>query len=521
MNFTLITRSSSFSVGFVRVKQAFNEKFDDVETVIAEHIQRRLESTESTNAMFRLIKRYKPLLPYRRVADVLSSTQRRVLDSVRNDLMLLARRCNDVEADRKFALLIKSRGYSPELGIIILNLQLDRRTQHMKKLIEDAFPEELRSADCQHLLSYMSEVLGRLKSNPITTKWKNHWIGDALRQSNKGLLTFVRQERRDVVGSGRGGSEDWVDVPPSQTEAGRPLNRDQRIDMRVNFDERFARLYEESMTLQSLGLGDAVEVHIKGHLAVAKNNTHIAIVLLSSLKTYAQATKRLQENDSWWKLVAHALRPVHILLDECHRTDWASTEQSVQIVTEKVNRLQKNCVTVSTLLDTLEQRQEELHRLTTALDTCGYTSDAFAGVLEALRSRLQELEIDGFKNVGDYASYLDNKVRSVLSQRLADALKAWIVAFHESWRKTGKSGTEITEWMASVRSFIQDEEEIGMGGGRRDVNMASAPPSRADRDAEGGRPSLRLSLPTANHKMVMQNDSVFVQPDLETVSHFW
>ncbi|KAG6036640.1 Dynein heavy chain cytoplasmic [Claviceps citrina] len=463
---------------WVRAENLYNERTTRVENSIIARLRDRLATAKTANEMFRVFSKFNALFVRPKIRGAIQEYQNQLMDHVKQAINGLHERFKQQYGHSEAHAMAQLRDLPPVSGAIIwarqIELQLDG---YMRKVEAVLGPDWTLHAE-GHKLQEESELF---KHKLDTGRIYEAWLADVSRRK--------------------------ISIAGQLFEITRVRSAGGILELAVNFDPQIITLFKETrnLTWQSYSVPHAVTTVSKD----AKRVYPYAVSLMESVRTLSQTLRQISAMGEEAVLLNGYRNDVYKLIGDGIPLRWESFINSHELfyADQRQNRailaggpeftlsknneskhgmfirgfaaavsvLQSKAVSLSHIHATVEQSLKEI-------STCAYDPSTFQSRLNTVQAAVDQLNLEQYVNLEFWVHDLNQKIQSILLDRLHGAINAWISAFED------ESSDE------SRRKKSGDDEE----------SKANGPTMK------------RLIL-----ELVMRNQVIYLDPPLEYARASW
>eukprot|EP00830_Metopus_es_P014592 TRINITY_DN3930_c0_g2_i1.p1 TRINITY_DN3930_c0_g2~~TRINITY_DN3930_c0_g2_i1.p1 ORF type:complete len:1285 (-),score=333.29 TRINITY_DN3930_c0_g2_i1:418-4179(-) len=371
-------------------KASYDNKIDKIENEITKELKDKLAAANNANEMFRVFTKFNALFVRPKIRAAIQEYQARLLDTVRKDIESLKEK---FLSDKSASIAISKLRDIPAIsGKIIWAKQIERK-----------------------LGVYMERVRDLLGVN-----WDQYTEGKHLKDLSEQFKKHLNMQERVETWQKEVSAPTVVDIQSSSLVFDIVQKKD-KLELIVNFDEKVTTLFKEVRNLTQLGY--KITYAVKKKAETAKAIYPKAVSLQEILKTFYQTNLLIDDRVS--KLVAKIKGEMQNILKDCLKHTWSITQEldkKIGILTEKVTNYEDAVINVKGKLDQMQQNLQEL-------TTCPYTPEEFKKNLAAIQQSIDEFAFQEYSNVSLLAQEVDGKIEQILTKRLSDIVPKWIGEF--------------------------------------------------------------------------------------------
>lgn len=474
-------------------EQAYNERVSRVENTLIARLRDLLGQAKSAREMLRVLSQFNSLFVRPKVRGAVQEYQQQLLQSVKTDIQALHDKFKAQYKPSKANHLSQLRDVPEIAGAIIWARQIEGQLEVYMKRVEDVLGKgwELY-AEGQRLHSESETFKRKLSTRPLF----EGWLQDI--------------QRREMSISGR----------LFNVTRNRATNT---YDLVVNFDAQVISLFKEVRNL--IWLGFQIPHGINNLAKDAKRVYPHAVSMMETVRTYNQTCGLVLANPGIARLVAQVQADVQALITQGLSLRWehfANSYESHRVAAylpgsggvdhrenKQVTFVRQFATAVSLFQERateLVEMQREIDAVVDELSGCPYDYTAFADRLSKIQGTIDRLNLEGYPNLDEWVSDLDQQIEKVLVNRLRLISAAWCSEF--------------------VRSSEGRHETSGNSqGSLSDITRSG---KRKNKEAFQRDKALRLALERDHveikplrHEIKLQNQIIYLDPPVQSARARW
>lgn len=420
-NVDVLDVSPEGTQNWVQEEIVYNERTSRVENSIIARLRDRLATAKNANEMFRVFSKFNALLVRPKIRGAIGEYQTQLIENVKTDISSLHDRFKQQYGHSEAHAMAQLRDLPPVSGAIIWARQIERQLDGYMRKVEDVLGEDWHlHSEGQKLQAESSLFRKKLDTRPVFESW----LHDV--------------HRRHITISGR-----LFNVVRNRA-AGNTL------ELTVNFDAQIIALFKEVRNL--IWLNFQVPHAVSNISKEAKRVYPYAISLMESVRTLLQTNRSISSmtevatllngyvNDAQsmiakgiplrWESFVHSYE-LHVKQSALANGSIDSAipgrgeSKHVQFIREfagSVSILQSKTAVLSSINESI---QKAIHDL----KMCPYDATVFKRRLDTIQIAVDKLNLENYVNLEHWVSNLNQKIESILSDRLHRAIREWINAF--------------------------------------------------------------------------------------------
>ena len=430
---------------WIQEEIAYNERTSRVENSIIARLRDRLATAKNANEMFRVFSKFNALLVRPKIRGAIGEYQTQLIENVKQDISSLHERFKHQYGHSEAHAMSQLRDLPPVSGAIVWARQIERQLDGYMRKVEDVLGEDWHlHSEGQKLQAESSLFRKKLDTRPVFESW----------------LHDVQRRRISIAGR-------LFNIVRNRA-AGNSL------ELAVNFDAQIIALFKEVRNL--LWLNFQVPHAVNNISKEAKRVYPYAISLMESVRTLLQTNRSIISmsdvaillngyvNDAQgmivkgiplrWESFVHSYE-LHVkqsalangAIDSSIPTRGES--KHVQFVREfagSASVLQSKTAVLASI-------NESIQKAILELKTCPYEASEFKQRLDTIQMAVDKLNLENYVNLGYWVANLNQKIESILRERLSRAIREWINSFQETKDEQKNTQTSIgTQYPAAGES---------------------------------------------------------------------
>ncbi|CAH1756141.1 13650_t:CDS:10 [Entrophospora sp. SA101] len=480
---------------WMHAENAYNERVSRVENQIIASLRDRLGTCKNANEMFRVFSKFNALFVRPKIRGAIQEYQTLLLESVKDDIAKLQVKFTEQYRNSQANHMAQLRDLPSISGAMIWARQIDRQLQTYMKRVEDVLGKgwELQK-DGEQLQKKSNNFKKKLDTRPIFEAWQ----ADI-------------SNRRDLNISGR-----LFEITKNRAQG--------QLQLGVNFDPQIITLFKEVRNL--LWLDHQVPHNISSLAKVAKRVYPFAVSLMETVRTYAQTVQKAKEHPEIIMLVASYRNDVQAQITKGINHEWlyfvetydrhfhpniGSMDSHENQHVTFVREFAKQVSIFQDKVDALITTYEDISRYIDELKTCPYKKNKFQGNLDKIQKLVDRLNLESYSNLKSWVSELDQRIETVLAQRLENAITAWtnefMIAGDDSPNARESTGREVV----SISGKIVKKAK------RRATKSDSIDGEKTLPTKLIEKPDLEISV----HEVRIRNQVIYLDPPVEEARANW
>jgi dynein heavy chain 1, cytosolic len=407
---------------WIQAETTYNERTSRVENTIISRLRDRLATAKTANEMFRVFSNFNALFVRPKIRGAISEYQTQLIDNVKRDIAALHERFKQQYGHSEAHMMAQLRDLPPVSGAIIWARQIERQLDGYLKKVEDVLGKDWTlHAEGQKLEMEGQNFRKKLDTRPIFESW----------------LHDVNRRKVSIAGRIFGVTRN------------RAMNN--TLELSISFDSQVVTLFKEVRNL--IWLDFQVPHAITNVSKEAKRVYPFAVSLMESSRILAQTSRSIDAVPEVSSLLAGYQADLQEVISKGVPLKWESFVLSYDLQIKHIqtasgragaalagrgeNRhiqfVREFGAAVSMLQDkttALISINEEVNKAIAELRSCSYDSESFASQLDIIQTSVDRLNLENYSNLAHWVSNLNRSIEDILIQRLHDAMKMWVEAFH-------------------------------------------------------------------------------------------
>ncbi|EAW13048.1 dynein heavy chain [Aspergillus clavatus NRRL 1] len=466
---------------WIKEEIAYNERTSRVENSIIARLRDRLATAKNANEMFRVFSKFNALLVRPKIRGAIGEYQTQLIENVKQDISSLHERFKQQYGHSEAHAMAQLHDLPPVSGAIVWARQIERQLDGYMRKVEDVLGEDWHlHTEGQKLQAEGNLFRKKLDTRPVFESW----LHDV--------------QRRHITISGR------------LFNIGRNRAAGNSLELNVNFDAQIIALFKEVRNL--IWLNFQVPHAVSSISKEAKRVYPYAISLMESVRTLLQTTRSIAAmtevaillngylNDAQgmvikgiplrWESFVHSYE-LHVKQSALANGAIESTipargeSKHVQFVREfagSASVLQSKTAVLYSVYDNIQKAILELK-------TCPYEASAFKQRLDTIQVAVDKLNLENYVNLGFWVARLNQKIESILRDRLHRAIREWI------------------------HSFLEAKEQRNTSL----ISIGTQHPAAGEPEAV----SYKIEFPELVHEISMRNQVLHLDPPLQFARASW
>ncbi|RMZ76007.1 hypothetical protein DV738_g5168, partial [Chaetothyriales sp. CBS 135597] len=447
---------------WVEAETQYTERTSRIENSIIARLRDRLATAKTASEMFRVFAKFNALLVRPKVRGAIAEYQSQLLDSVKADISALHERFKQQYGGSEAQMMAQLRDIPPVAGSILWIRQIEAQLDGYMKKVEAVLGQEWALHTDGERLKAESDLF---RKKLTTRNVYEAWLNDV--------------QKRNMHISGR------------LFSISRQRGSNTSLELAVNFDSHIVSLFKEvrNLTLLNFQIPHAIS-------GVSKNAQRIypfALSLMESVTTYLATSRSIVTLPDVAPLLSGYDKEVQTLFATGIPLRWesfihiyemkadgaADTVRSDSKHVQYVRDLSNAVSLLQSKTATLQAIDHSIKKAMNELKVCEYSSKAFGALLDTIQNGVDKLNLENYSNLAAWVKTLNSDLRGILQDRLSSALSYWLAAFSDPSFKSGSPGNS-----ADTRPY-------------------------------------ELSFPRTTVEIMMNNQTVFVDPPLNYVKASW
>ncbi|KAK5456057.1 dynein heavy chain [Exophiala xenobiotica] len=447
---------------WVDAENQYTERTSRVEDSIIARLRDRLGKAKTANEMFRVFEKFNALLVRQKVRSAIASYQAQLLDNVKSAIAALHERFKQQYGGSEAQMMAQLRDIPPVAGAILWVRQIESQ-----------------------LDGYMSKVQAVLGED-----WKLHTDGEKLQTESN--MFRKRLTTRDIY-------EAWLyDVQSRDISVTgrlfiitRSRSANGALELNVNFDNHAISLFKEVRNLTWLNF--QIPHRIATTAKQAQRVYPYALSLMESVAGYFSTIRAILEMPNMAHLMAGYEKEVQILFATGVKLRWDSFIHSYELHikgkstsndsahVQYVRDLATAVAVLQNKTAIIRELDQKIQLALSEMKTCPYSAKAFQTQMDVIQNAVDKMNLESYANLSQWVSGLNLQLRIIFRDRLQQALKHWTNTF------------------------------TSLDGQDGDQHLIPAPEDAI----------YHVSFPQTEIEIMMNNQTIFVDPPLHSVKATW
>lgn len=433
---------------WVQAEMIYNERTSRVENSIIARLRDRLATAKTANEMFRVFSTFNALFVRPKIRGAISEYQSQLIERVKSDISTLHERFKQQYGNSEAHAMAQLRDLPPVAGAITWARQIEQQLDGYMKRVEDVLGQNWAlHSEGQKLEAESNMFRSKLDTRPIFESW----------------LLDVTKRRISISGRLFG-------VQKNRAHGN-------ALELSINFDPQVIVLFKEVRNL--IWLNYSIPHSINTVSKDAKRVYPYAVSLMESVRSLSQTIRTIESLSNESTLLSGYQKDVQALIQKGMPLKWESFVHTFDLHVKQppfasatapsrsastgrseskhVQFIRDFATTASLLQSKTSTLQDINGRITAAmteLEDCPYTASAFTTRLERIQSAVDQLNLENYTNLPYWANALNEKIETILTERIKSALSVWADTFvrprmsganDDSQRKHSMPATEATD----------------------------------------------------------------------------
>lgn len=396
----------------------YDIQIDTLEERLAKLLKDRLEACQDAEDMFRVFARFNLLLTRTRVRAAVKEFQIQLISTVAQAVEKLQSKFSLKYEASPAAKIARLRGIPPVSGKILWAKQMERQVHTLMERMGNVLgPDWGLQLEGRQLRKSGDELMAKLDAKSFFRNWVQEWERELTMEATSKLSSFpilIETEGKDNV------------LVPS-----------------VNFDEKKELLAKEIRHLRWLGFGQDIPKTLTLVSEESSSRYPYAVAIKTAIRSYLAVRKFVTTE------LEPLVLPQLIEIRECFSEAFDAKLSSSTVVAKKrrirwdskemdewVARLSESVTKFEDRVEQLLVACDKVDIALNLLERVDYDEAKFRGVLSTVQKTIDNMSLSGFDNLEAWVIVVCQRMRTVLSNRLENALRAWIsflsAPMHES-----------------------------------------------------------------------------------------
>jgi dynein heavy chain 1, cytosolic len=388
--------------------EEYDLQMDAMEERLAKLLRDKLTACQDAEDMFRVFRRFHPLLSRTRVRVAVKEFQVQLIATVAQAVEKLQSKFTFKYEASSAAKISKLRGIPPVSGKILWAKQMERQVhalmERCAQVLGDDFASQLEG---RQLRKSGDELLAKLDAKAFFQTWVTEWEKELTLQASSRLHSYPVTIEKDV--------------------------RTNELVPTVNFNEMSETLPKEIQQLKWLGFEKDIPRSVMAASEEATKRYPFAIAIKTALRSY-QAVRGLVTPELEPLLMPQLLavretisEAFDVKLDTStaiakkRRIRWDAPRE----LSDWVGRLSESVTKLEERVEQLLITCDKVDIAVNLLEKIDYNSNKFRSIMDSIQKYIDEMSLGGYPQLATWVQVLDERLAKVLAGRLTTALENW------------------------------------------------------------------------------------------------
>ena len=398
-----------------------------MEERLAKLLRDKLTACTDAEDMFRVFKRFNPLLARTRVRIAVKEFQVQLIATVSKAIEKLQSKFVLKYESSSAARISKLRGIPPVSGKILWAKQLGRQINLLMERCSQVLGENWGAQlEGRALRKSGDDLLAKLDPKSFFRKWITEWEKDLTIQASSRLHSFPIVVEKDFARSGG------------------------ELIATVNFPEKSESLSKEIRQLKWLGYEKEIPRSILSACDESKTRYPFAIAIKTALRSYHSCRGLI--TSSLEPLVMPQLLDVREIISDGFEVKLSTSkaiskkrrirwDSSPKELSEWVTKLSDSVTKLEERIEELLLKCDLIEDAISKLKTVDYQTKKFISIMTTIQKIIDDMSLGGYPQLSSWVNILDDRLAVVLADRLSVALQNWNSTYRTI--KLDKDGKEI------------------------------------------------------------------------------
>ena len=416
---------------WIDAKEEYRKKTEKIEGQISSSLKEQLAQTQSSAEQYKIFKRFQQLSQKQRNHLGIQEYQTSLVEEIKKNLTDLYDTLLEGYTSNTASQMSKIKGIPDVSGKIIWLKQFEKKAEMYRNKAAIILGDNWENVNDGKKIKELIDSI--LKNSSNTKKLVEHFSREAL-----------TVESNDIS------NERLMDISKKQN----------KYEIKVNFDEKLIDLFKEVRLLSSKGL--ALNGIVVNRSVENKGNYPYAIALQESFRAFQNSCHKIKNEPRIDKLVAKQKKDILTLISEKYTYNWQNRPKIQEFTSDICEKVAVFEETVADLIVKVEQIDNYLSQIENSELNREIIGDKIKNIQEALN------DITGCSNMSHWIKEIDEKLQEILKKKLEECTQLWLKEFlapkplHDAIMLTECSihKVKLTDQMIYLEPSINDAREF-------------------------------------------------------------
>ena len=364
---------------WIDAKEEYRKKTEKIEGQISSSLKEQLAQTQSSAEQYKIFKRFQQLSQKQRNHLGIQEYQTSLVEEIKKNLTDLYDTLLEGYTSNTASQMSKIKGIPDVSGKIIWLKQFEKKAEMYRNKAAIILGDNWENVNDGKKIKELIDSI--LKNSSNTKKLVEHFSREAL-----------TVESNDIS------NERLMDISKKQN----------KYEIKVNFDEKLIDLFKEVRLLSSKGL--ALNGIVVNRSVENKGNYPYAIALQESFRAFQNSCHKIKNEPRIDKLVAKQKKDILTLISEKYTYNWQNRPKIQEFTSDICEKVAVFEETVADLIVKVEQIDNYLSQIENSELNREIIGDKIKNIQEALN------DITGCSNMSHWIKEIDEKLQEILKK---------------------------------------------------------------------------------------------------------
>ena len=388
----ILDLSKQGEINWNNAKNEYNKITEKIEGQISNSLSDQLASAQSPNAQFKIFEKFNKLIKRQRVQNAIQEYQTELVNSIIQSLSELKEKLLGGYNMNSASMMSKIKGLPEVSGRIIWLNQFKRKALVYKDKIAivlgDNWETLAEGKRVKEIIDSIVKTSGQISR--ITDDWTREVIG-------LNIDSYSTEKIINIV------------------------NKQNNYELRVNFDEKLIDLFKEVRLIHG-NFGNVSQLIISRSME-NKGNYPFAIALQDAFKTFNNSCQKIKNEQKIAKLIAKQKKDIQDLIQANISTTWSNypkLDRFTKEICEKVSSFEES-------VRDLTSKMSQIESLFSQIQKAELNQEFISEKIKSVQRIIDE--ISDCSNMQIWIKEMDQKLESILIQKLKETIDIWLKEF--------------------------------------------------------------------------------------------
>ena len=416
---------------WIEAKEEYRRKTEAIENKISNKLKDQLEKAQTSAEQYKIFKRFQQLSQKQRIHLGIQEYQTSLVNEIRSNLTELLNTLLEGYPANTASQMSKIKGIPDVSGKIIWLKQFERKAKMYQKKAAIILGDNWENInDGKEIKNIIDNIL---KNSGNTSRLVDEFSRETLNTENSDIS-----------------NEKLMDISKKQN----------KYELKVNFDEKLIDLFKEVRLLTAKGLN--VNGIVINRSVENKGNYPYAIALQESFRAFQNSCHKIKNDPRIEKLVAKQKKDILALINEKYTFNWQNRPKIHEFTSSICDKVAVFEETVADLIVKLEQIDTYLSQIENSELNKTILGEKIKNIQEILNG------INECSNMSLWIKEIDTKLQNLLIKKLEDSTQLWLKEFlapkplHDAIMLTDCSfhKVKLTDQMIYLEPSVNDAREF-------------------------------------------------------------